>query len=176
MPKRFRIFGNRLDGEIETGISRFASCLLKRGVSRSSRTWVRDAVDAFAAADERWRQADGEVVWSRYPDADIKLATMPSASWLATVARKPGSPRRSRRKPLKPLARGMPDRSGVTAVTTLVCFLFCTRGCGRDPGARHSLRPFFSRACITRARQSRRGKVKACPSDAVIASVIEAIR
>src|ERR1700716_3002906 len=25
----------------------------------------------------------------------------------------------------------MPGDSGVTVVTTLVCFLFCTRGCGR---------------------------------------------
>jgi hypothetical protein len=25
----------------------------------------------------------------------------------------------------------MPGESGVTVVTTLVCFLFCTRGCGR---------------------------------------------
>src|SRR3981081_4493332 len=31
----------------------------------------------------------------------------------------------------KTIARGMPGRSGVTVVTTLVCFLLCTRGCGR---------------------------------------------
>ena len=31
----------------------------------------------------------------------------------------------------KTIARGMPGRSGVTVVTTLVRFLFCVRGCGR---------------------------------------------
>src|SRR5437899_3232064 len=30
----------------------------------------------------------------------------------------------------KTIARGMPGRSGVTVVTTLVRFLFCVRGCG----------------------------------------------
>jgi hypothetical protein len=37
-----------------------------------------------------------------------------SASWLAMVATKPGSPGRARRKPLKPFARGKLDRSGRT--------------------------------------------------------------
>jgi hypothetical protein len=37
----------------------------------------------------------------------------------------------------------MPGDSGVTVVTTLVCFLsFCTRGCGRIE-RRHSLRPLY---------------------------------
>src|SRR6267154_6119265 len=31
----------------------------------------------------------------------------------------------------KTIARGMPGRSGVTVVTTLVCLFFYTRGCGR---------------------------------------------
>src|SRR3981189_1988601 len=31
----------------------------------------------------------------------------------------------------KTIARGMPGNPGVTVVTTLVCFLLCTRGCGR---------------------------------------------
>jgi hypothetical protein len=39
------------------------------------------------------------------PDAGVTLATMPNASWPATVARKPGSPGRARRTPLKPLRR-----------------------------------------------------------------------
>src|SRR3981189_2536152 len=31
----------------------------------------------------------------------------------------------------KTIARGMPGNPGVTVVTTLVCFLLCTRGCAR---------------------------------------------
>jgi len=38
----------------------------------------------------------------------------------------------STKETVKTIARGMPGCSGVTVVTTLVCFyLFCTRGCGR---------------------------------------------
>ena len=48
----------------------------------------------------------------------------------ATVSNKPGH-RGEREVSRKPIARGMPGRSGVTVVTTLVCFvLFRTRGCG----------------------------------------------
>jgi hypothetical protein len=47
----------------------------ERGVSRSSRTLARDAVDATVPTDER-RGADGEVVWFRRPDAGVKLAAM----------------------------------------------------------------------------------------------------
>jgi hypothetical protein len=38
----------------------------------------------------------------------------------------------STKETVKTIARGMPGDSGVTVVTTLVCFiLFRTRGCGR---------------------------------------------
>src|SRR5258705_10831720 len=47
-----------------------------------------------------------------------------------TVSNKPGH-RGEREVSRKTIARGMPGRSGVTVVTTLVCFLPCTRGCGR---------------------------------------------
>ena|SRR5437764_14883156 len=48
-----------------------------------------------------------------------------------TVSNKPGH-RGEREVSRKTIARGMPGRSGVTVVTTLVCFvLFRTRGCGR---------------------------------------------
>jgi len=52
------------------------------------------------------READGEVVWSWRPDAGVKRCRMICK---AMVARKPGSPGRARRKPLKPFARGMPE-------------------------------------------------------------------
>src|SRR5881296_2723621 len=48
-----------------------------------------------------------------------------------TVSNKPGH-RGEREVSRKTIARGMPGSSGVTVVTTLVCFvLFRTRGCGR---------------------------------------------
>src|SRR5881396_4285620 len=48
-----------------------------------------------------------------------------------TVSNKPGH-RGEREVSRKTIARGMPGRSGVTVVTTLVCFVFYrTRGCGR---------------------------------------------
>src|SRR5579872_6999929 len=78
----------------------------------------RDAVDALAPltngarggrrsrvvlTPRRWRQVCGDI-----PQA--------------MVAKKPGSPGRARRKPLKPL-RGECRATGVTVVTMLVCFL-----------------------------------------------------
>src|SRR5438874_9370811 len=48
----------------------------------------------------------------------------------------------------------MPGESGVTVVTTLVCFVFFAREAAGALGTRHSLRPLFSRAngsCTTRA-------------------------
>src|ERR1700716_3136615 len=43
----------------------------------------------------------------------------------------------------KPSRAGMPGLTGEPVVTTLVCFLLCTRGCGCI-GARHSPRPLIS--------------------------------
>jgi hypothetical protein len=72
--------------------------------------------------------------------------------------KKARSPGRARRKPLKPLRAGMPGLTGELVVTTLVCFLLCTRGCGCI-GARHSPRPLISGAeisCIARAHGAAR--------------------
>src|ERR1700722_1783683 len=99
---QFRIFRKILDVPVETGISRFVSRAPKEG---------RFAIVTDVGRGMRWTPspwqtsrvwADGEVVWSRYPDADINLAMMLRIT-PGTVARKPGSPRRSRSKPLKPL-------------------------------------------------------------------------
>src|SRR5579863_419910 len=74
-----------------------------RGVSRSSRTLGRDAVDASCAFDERAvRGGRSRVVltprrWRQVREVMILRAT---------VARKPGSPGRARYKPLKPFACG----------------------------------------------------------------------
>jgi hypothetical protein len=61
------------------------------------------------------------------PDAGIKPA---EAILPMTVANKPGH-RGEHEGSRKTIARGMPGNPGVTVVTTLVCFLLCTRGCGR---------------------------------------------
>src|SRR4030088_1236478 len=47
-----------------------------------------------------------------------------------TVANKPGH-RGEHEGNRKTIARGMPGEPGVTVVTTPVCFLLATRGCGR---------------------------------------------
>ena len=64
--------------------------------------WTR-----WRRADERAR-ADGEVVWSRYPDADIKPVEAMISQ--ATVARKPGH-RGEHEASRKTIVRGMPVES-----------------------------------------------------------------
>jgi hypothetical protein len=60
-------------------------------------------MDAMVTRDERCH-ADGEVVWSWPPDAEAKLAK--TLTHLAgDGGKKARSPRRARRKPLKPLRR-----------------------------------------------------------------------
>src|SRR6476659_5142371 len=61
----------------------------------------------------------------------------------ATVSNKRGH-RGEHEVSRKTIARGMPGRSGVTVVTTLVCFFHCTRGCGRIE------RPAFPAPSVTR--------------------------
>jgi hypothetical protein len=57
--------------------------------TRSRQALLRKTTDVIA---------DGEAVWSWRPDAGAKLAMMLRIT-RATVARKPGSPRRARSKP-----------------------------------------------------------------------------
>jgi len=54
----------------------------------------------------------------------------------AMVAKKPGSPGRARRKPLKPFAQGVPECFGGPVVTYSCGFFISTRGygCDRAPG------------------------------------------
>jgi energy-coupling factor transporter ATP-binding protein EcfA2 len=56
------------------------------------------------------------------------------------------SPRRARRKPLKPLVQGRPDVSGEPVVTMLVCFFNFAREAAGASRIRLSLRPRFSGA------------------------------
>ena len=75
--------------------------------------WVRDAMDAWLCEDDAHRCGRrSRVVLT--PRRWCQAGRDASASWLAMVATKPGSPGRARRKPLKPFARGKLDRSGRT--------------------------------------------------------------
>src|SRR4030081_1757755 len=81
------------------------------------------------------------------------------------------SPGRARRKPLKPLRAGMPGLTGELVVTTLVCFLHCTRGCGCI-GAWHSPRPHWADILSTtrthRAARMRKHVIARSPCDEAI--------
>ena len=76
----------------------------------------------------------------------------------ATVSSKPGH-RGEREVSRKTIARGMPGRSGVTVVTTLVCFF--THEAAGALSARHSLRPlsFRRRDVPGKTRAKTRGEI-----------------
>jgi hypothetical protein len=72
----------------------------------------------------------------------------------ATVAKEPGR-RGEHVISCKTIARGMPGISGVTVVTTLVCFFQFARESAGALSARHSLRPLKGeRTCTTRAHRA----------------------
>jgi hypothetical protein len=104
----------------------------QRGVSRSSRTLGRGC---GGRGRVRHASAGRRMMLTRTAKSCGSDAPMPASSLReaaqATVSNKPGH-REEREVSRKTIARGMPGRSGVTVVTTLVCsFLFCMRGCGR---------------------------------------------
>jgi len=89
-------------------------------------------VDALARKTNA-PEADGEVVASRYPDAGIKFAVIAAGDG----GNKARLSEETTKEPVKTIARGMPGETGVTVVTTLVCFLFFAReaaGANRAPG------------------------------------------
>jgi hypothetical protein len=55
----------------------------------------------------------------------------------------------------KTIARGMPDESGVTVVTTLVCFFIFAREAAGASSARHSLRPLNFQMALCLAKLAR---------------------
>jgi len=100
----------------------------KRGASRSSRT-LGAGCDGRGRCryDERQRQRTAK---SRGPDIPTLIS-----NWRdhppVMVARKPGSPGRARRKPLKPFAQGRPIAKGVPVVTeACVSFRFARKAMG----------------------------------------------
>src|SRR6266481_5110357 len=104
----------------------------QRGVSRSSRTLGRDAVDAAASGEQ---QRAGRMMLKRTVKSCRSGAPMPASSLReeaqATVSNKPGH-RGEREVSRKTIARGMPgdfrcDRGDYARML----ILFCMRGCGR---------------------------------------------
>jgi hypothetical protein len=112
---------------------------------RSSRN-VRRGCDGRKARKDEARDAFDEAVWSRHPDAGVKPATLAMSAFgrhavLATVAIKPGTPRRARNKSSN-IARGMPDVFGCTCDWLVCVFLaFCCTRSGGCNGTRHFPRP-----------------------------------
>jgi hypothetical protein len=127
---------------------------------QSSRNVRRVAVDAIDAQRRSARDAFDEAVWSRHPDAGVKLAR-------ATATTEPGTPRRARNKSSN-IARGMPDVFGCTC-GLLVCLLShisCTRA-RRCNGIRRSLRPFLRAMLSQNPGKSCRGNADARHGEAI---------
>jgi hypothetical protein len=99
--------------------------LRSRGALRGRHErWRRDAVDVSAQQASAF-DADGEIVRSRSPDAEIKSC---GTLRKATAARKPGTPRRPRIS-RKTIARGMPVVSAEPVLLACAkCTLLCTQG------------------------------------------------
>src|SRR5581483_8574531 len=77
-------------------------------------------MDVSASTDERCLKRTAKACG---PDASTLALTRDNAWHCAgTVTKKPGSPGRARRKPLKPFAQGMPECFGEPVVIMLACF------------------------------------------------------
>ena len=133
LPPFAKYFASRFTQIISTS----APVLAHRGALRNVINAGRDAVDAGGAQDDKRMLADGEVVWSRHPDAWCQVGGS-SAGDGSKRARSPG---RARRKPLKPLRGECRVFSGVTVVTTLACLFYFTCEAASASSTRHSLRP-----------------------------------
>ena len=114
----------------------------KRGVSRSSRTLMRDAMDAAAREDEarisRTAKACG-------PDPPMLGSSLRAMISRATVTKKARTPGRARHKPHNHCA----GDAGVCSVVPVVCSCaissaFRAHEARGYNGTRHSLRPLFS--------------------------------
>ena len=89
--------------------------------------WVRDAVDALAAQDERCPDADSKIVWSA-PRRWCQVSRKFSRGDGGYQARHTGE---STIYAVNTIVRGKLGELAEPVVTTLVCFvLFRTRGCG----------------------------------------------
>ena len=145
----------------------------KRGVSRSSQTLGRDAVDAAASCARGDRRAGDEPVSDHQASGREMLQRTakscgPDAPTLASSSRscvgptglrqkisaddggkRARSPRRARRNPLKPLRAGMPGVSGVLVVTRVRSTNKSAHETAGALGIRHSPRPLWARDLAT---------------------------
>src|SRR5579863_5706242 len=85
-----------LFGLVETAIERGCPALVRRGVTRRHERGARDAMDDDGAAR---RAALSRTAKSCGPDTPTLVSSLRVTARQATVATKPGSPRRPRRKP-----------------------------------------------------------------------------
>ena len=116
-------------GQITPTASRVSS---ERGALAIVTNVGRDAVDANGARDECAKRGRRSRVVLMPLDAGINSAVK-LALHAGDGGKKARSPERARKKPLKPFAQEKPERFGEPVATTLVCFLFCTRGFCNGP-------------------------------------------
>ncbi len=137
-----------------------------RGAARDRHgRWERDAMDAAASGAIIARTsdvaADGEVVWSWRPDAGAKFAkTLPRLA--SDGGKRARSPRRARRKPLKPLRREC--RLFPVNLWLLTRVLFYAHAAAGASDTWHSLRPLFSLrvVCLNTSGKSCRENADSC--------------
>ena len=89
-----------------------------------------------------------------------------ASSWRREVSagdgdKKARSPGRARRKPLKPLRGECRANRCDRGDYARVLFYFRTRGCGRYPNARHSLRPLLGKG-LRKTRADRAARMRKC--------------
>ncbi len=144
-----------LDAPPKSEIFSRASRPDKRAYRDRHGRWVRDAVDAAASGArcgrgaapngcERFNgvQTTGAdcgrqsrvvltpVAGAKFTEAKSAQPGLMSLNPWATVTTRIRSPGRARNKPLKPLCGECRLNPSEPVATTLVCFIFCTRGCG----------------------------------------------
>ena len=138
----------------------------------------RFAIVTSVGSGMRWTRSDcktcnadpyGKSVWSWHPWAGAKSCKIATSAFSgrravfckATVTKRSWTPRRARHKRSNHRA-GNVDVSASSAVTTLVCFLHCTRGCGcsETPGIPCAL--LFEGASMQDSGEARRGNDESC--------------
>jgi hypothetical protein len=133
--RRRRRISDKAEDSAARRVRNFPPCAVGQISGSSSRVLLPDQEGRFAIVTNvglrmRWTRycqltsgkiADGEVVWSRHPDADAKSALMLSHH-VGDGGNKAGL-RGEHEVSRKPFAQGRPDRFGVPVVYLLVSYL-----------------------------------------------------
>ena len=160
---------SRQEGRIARRHERGAGCGGRESVRRARQSQGEmNLVSGQLACKMIGALADGKAVWFRHPllvpswrrrnQARPGLISLNPPATVTTRIRSPG---RARYKLLKPLRGECRVGSGVTVVTTLVCFvLFRTRGCGCIGHPAFPAPSFFlgGSFCKTRAHRAARSR------------------